>query len=166
MAGSTHAHPTLWHTSCRRLICIPCCREVEGAWGRVGMFFPGPPLSPRPGAPSVPPSRADPGPLAGCTPKVKNVFRFKIDAKSIPEALATTILILQKFSIDLAHRYPGHRLAPQDHPRTPPTPPPGPPRTPRTSQDHPQPCGKNMPTRPHGPSVLGGRLKEHAHPTP
>ena len=62
------------------------------------------PLSPRPGAPSVPPSRADPGPPAGCTPKVKNVFRFKIDAKSIPEALATTILILQKFSIDLAHR--------------------------------------------------------------
>ena len=68
------------------------------------MFFPGPPLSPRPGAPSVPPSRADPGPPTGRTPKVKNVFRFKIDAKSIPEALATTILILQKFSIDLAHR--------------------------------------------------------------
>ena len=86
------------------------------------MFFPGPPLalrppvpgspvSPRPGAPRVPPSRAprvppsraDPGPPAGRTPKVKNVFRFKIDAKSIPEALATTILILQKFSIDLAH---------------------------------------------------------------
>ena len=94
-------------------------------------------MSPRPGALlcppvpgpfSVPPSRADPGPLAGRTPKVKNVFRFKIDAKSIPEALATTILILQKFSIDLAHRYPGHRLAPQDHPPDPdPTP-----RTPRT----------------------------------
>ena len=65
---------------------------------------PGPPVSPRPGAPSVPPSRADPGPPAGRTIKVTNVFRFKIDAKSIPEALATTILILQKFSIDLAHR--------------------------------------------------------------
>ena len=56
------------------------------------------------GGASVPPSLADPGPLAGRTPKVKNVFRLKIDAKSIPEALATTILILQKFSIDLAHR--------------------------------------------------------------
>ena len=73
----------------------------------------GPFVSPRPGAllcppvPGpfcVPPSRADPGPPTGRTPKVKNVFRFKIDAKSIPEALATTILILQKFSIDLAHR--------------------------------------------------------------
>ena len=59
---------------------------------------PGPPLSPRPGAPSVPPSRADPGPPAGRTPKVKNVFCFKFVAKSVPEALATTILILQKFS--------------------------------------------------------------------
>ena len=62
---------------------------------------------PVPGPFSVPPSRADPrtpGPPTGRTPKVKNVFRFKIDAKSIPEALATTILILQKFSIDLAHR--------------------------------------------------------------
>ena len=123
MAGSTHAHPTLWHTSCRRLICIPCCREVEGAWGRVGMFFPGPPLSPRPGAPSVPPSRADPGPLAGCTPKVKNVFWLKIDAKSIPEALATTILILQKFSIDLAHRQ-NHGASAHPDPSGTPHPPP------------------------------------------
>ena len=80
----------------------------------------------RPGAPScppvpgplrVPPSRADPP--TGRTPKVKNVFRFKLDAKSIPEALATTFRILEKFSIDLAHRYPGHRWAPQDRPRTP-----------------------------------------------
>ena len=91
---------------------------------------PGPPLSPRPGAPSVPPSRADPGPPAGRTPKVKNVFRFKIDAKSIPEALATTILILQKFSIDLAHRqnpgasaHPDPSGTPHRHPtRTPSTP--------------------------------------------
>ena len=74
---------------------------------------PGPPLSPRPAR------TPDPGPPAGRTPKVKNVFRFKLDAKSVPEALATTILILQKFSIDLAHRYPGHRLAPPNHPRTP-----------------------------------------------
>ena len=35
---------------------------------------------------------------------IKNVFCLKLDAKSVPEALATTILILQKFSIDLAHR--------------------------------------------------------------
>ena len=62
----------------------------------------GPPVSPRPGPPRVPPprgplcppSRADSGPPAGRTSEVKNVLRFKIDAKSIPEALATTILIL------------------------------------------------------------------------
>ena len=71
-----------------------------------------------------PPSRSDPGPPTGRTPKVQNVFRFKLDAKSIPEALATTFRILEKFSIDLAHRYPGRRRAPQDRPRTPPTPPP------------------------------------------
>ena len=41
---------------------------------------------------------------AGRTSKVKNVFWLKIDAKSVPEALATTILILLKFSIDLVHR--------------------------------------------------------------
>ena len=63
-----------------------------------------PSLSPRPGPPRVPPSRADPGPPTGRTTKVKNVFWLKIDAKSVPEALVTTILILQKFSIDLAHR--------------------------------------------------------------
>ena len=40
----------------------------------------------------------------GRTPKVKNVFCFKIDAKSVPEALAALILILLTFSIDLAHR--------------------------------------------------------------
>ena len=64
---------------------------------------PGPPLSPRAGLPRVPPSRADPRTPAGRTAKVIDVFRFKIDAKSVPEALATTILILQKFSIVLAH---------------------------------------------------------------
>ena len=101
------------------------------------MFFPGPPLSPRPGAPSVPPSRADPGPLAGCTPKVKNVFWLKIDAKSVPEALATTILILQKFSIDLAHRQnPGASAhpAPSDTPHPHPI---GPPSTPHRHPIHP-----------------------------
>ena len=52
-----------------------------------------------------PPSRADPRTPVGRTPKVKNVFRFKIDAKSVPEALATTIRILLMFSIVLAHRH-------------------------------------------------------------
>ena len=98
---------------------------------------PGPPVSPRPGAPSVPPSRADPGPPAGRTSKVKNVFRFKIDAKSVPEALATTILILQKFSIDLAHRqnpgasdHPAPSDTPHPHPIGPPSAPIGTPFTP------------------------------------
>ena len=94
-------------------------------------------VSPRPGAaacppvrgrPRAPPSRTDPGPPPGRTPKVQNVFRFKLDAKSIPEALATTFRILEKFSIDLAHRYPGRRRAPQNRPRTPPTPPQSDPR--------------------------------------
>ena len=35
----------------------------------------------------------------------QNSFCFKLDAKSVPEALATTILILLKFSIVLAHRW-------------------------------------------------------------
>ena len=35
--------------------------------------------------------------------KVKNVFCFKLDAKSTPEALETTIRILLMFSIVLAH---------------------------------------------------------------
>ena len=35
-------------------------------------------------------------------PKVKNEFRFKLDTKSVPEALAT-ILILLKFSIVPEH---------------------------------------------------------------
>ena len=64
----------------------------------------GPRVSPRPGAPACPPVPPGPRTPTGHTSKVKNVFRFKIDAKSIPEALATTILILLKFSIDLAHR--------------------------------------------------------------
>ena len=59
------------------------------------------PLSPRPGAPSVPPSRADPP--TGRTSIVKNVFCLKLDAKSVPEALATSIRILLMFSIVLAH---------------------------------------------------------------
>ena len=38
------------------------------------------------------------------TTLVKKVFCFKLDAMSIPEALATTIRILLMFSIVLAHR--------------------------------------------------------------
>ena len=95
-------------------------------------------MSPRPGAapcppvrgpPRGPPSRSDSGPLTGHTPKVKNVFRFRLDAKSIPEALATTFRILLKFSIVLPrcigppralkhassapHRTPIHPLSPR-----------------------------------------------------
>ena len=106
-------------------------RPPGGATGRVPPGSDAPELTPcfelQTDNPCPRPARTP----AGRTPKVKNVFCLKLDAKSIPEALATTILILQKFSIDLAHRYPGHRLAPQDHPRTPPTPPPGPSSTPR-----------------------------------
>ena len=36
--------------------------------------------------------------------KIKNGFCFKLDAESVPEALATTIRILLMFSIVLAHR--------------------------------------------------------------
>ena len=93
-------------------------RRCMGSSGHVLPGAPFGPPSPRPGPPRVPPSRADPGPPAGRTPKVKNVFRFKLDAKSIPEALATTILILQKFSIDLAHRQNlAHRPTPRPQTR-------------------------------------------------
>ena len=64
----------------------------------------GPPHPPQEGV--VPPTvrRGGTPPPAGRHPKVKNVFCFKLDAKSVPEALATTILILLKFSIVLVHR--------------------------------------------------------------
>ena len=65
---------------------------------------PGPPRGPPSRPLRVPPSRPDPGPPTGGTSKVQNLFRFKLDAKSIPEALATTFRILLKFSIVLAHR--------------------------------------------------------------
>ena len=86
-------------------------------------------MAPRPGALLWPPVPR--GPPVGRTPKVKNVFCFKIDAKSIPEALPTTILILQKFSIDLAHRQnlgvsarPTPSGTPHPHPIRPPSTPP------------------------------------------
>ena len=37
-------------------------------------------------------------------PRIENFFCFKLDAMSVPEALATTIRILLMFSIVLAHR--------------------------------------------------------------
>ena len=70
-----------------------------------GYHVPGPRAAPRPGAPRAPPS--------GRTPKVQNVFRFKLDAKSVPEALAESVRILLRFSIDLAHR---KKHIPSTHP--------------------------------------------------
>ena len=86
----------------------------------------------------TPPRNYVPGFPSGRTSKVKNVFRFKLDAKSVPEALATTILILQKFSIDLAHRqnpgasaHPAPSDTPHPHPWAPPRHPLGTPGNPR-----------------------------------
>ena len=91
---------------------------------------------PVPGPFCGPPSRADPRTPVGRTPKVKNVFWLKLDAKSIPEALPTTILILQKFSIDLAHR---QNLGASAHPDPSDTPHPPPIRTPSTPRTTPGP---------------------------
>ena len=45
---------------------------------------------------------------------IQNLFCFKLDAMSVPEALATTIRILLMFSIVLAHRASGDtRAAPE-----------------------------------------------------
>ena len=60
----------------------------------------GPRVAPRPGPPPCPPVPRGPRPT-GRTSKVKNVFRFKLDAKSVPEALVNSIRILEKFSIHL-----------------------------------------------------------------
>ena len=90
----------------------------------------GGPCPPVRGRPRVPPSRSDPGPPAGRTPKVKNVFRFKLDAKSIPEALATTILILLMFSIVLAHPWGSRGIGPPHPSGTPHRPPWAPPEHP------------------------------------
>ena len=63
-----------------------------------------PPLPPRPGVPrGLPP---------GHTPKVKKVFCFKLDAMTVAEALATTILIPLMFSIFLAHRWEPRGMSP------------------------------------------------------
>ena len=85
---------------------------TPGIWGAIS-----------PEAKSTPPGRGHPGfclARGGGTPCLgktrgevgylylsifsQNLFCFKLDAKSVPEALASTILILLQFSIDLAHR--------------------------------------------------------------
>ena len=76
------------------------------------------------------------GPPAGRTPKVKNVFWLKIDAKSITEALATTILILQKFSIDLAHPWGSRGIGPPHPSGTPHRHPWAPPEHPLSTPGH------------------------------
>ena len=53
-------------------------------------------------SPKCPP--ADVGGGAGRNYKVKKVFCFKLDAMSVPEALATTIRILLMFAIVLVHQ--------------------------------------------------------------
>ena len=102
-----------------------------------------PPVAPRPGAPLWPLRPGARAPPSGCTFKVKNVFCFKLDAMSVPEALATTIRILLMFSIVLAHRWnpgasahPDPSGMPHQHPiGTPsaPHPPPGHPADPPDS---------------------------------
>ena len=51
-------------------------------------------------------------PPPGCNSKVKNLFCFKLDAMSVLEALATTILILLTFSIVLAHQWEPQSMGP------------------------------------------------------
>ena len=66
---------------------------------------------PRPPDPWVTVYRGD-TPPAGRIFKVKHVFCFKLDAKSVPEALATTILILLEFSIVLVHPWVSRDIGP------------------------------------------------------
>ena len=112
------------------------------------------PLCPPVPGPPVPPSRADPGPPAGRTPKVKNVFRFKLDAKSVPDALAALILILLKFSIDLAHRQTPRSIGPTRALRH------------ASSAPHPYPIGLPSPPKPHTHTrdFLWGDLKLENYP--
>ena len=86
-------------------------KNSGAAWGGTPPYAPhrrGPPRVPPSGGPRVSPRPArTPDPAwtpTGRTPKVQNVFRFKLDAKSVPEALAASVRILLRFSIDLAHR--------------------------------------------------------------
>ena len=64
----------------------------------------------------------------------QNLFCFKLDAKSVPEALATTIRILLMFSIVLAHRC---RSGEWPHPVPSDTPRPHPIGTPSAPHRHP-----------------------------
>ena len=87
----------------------------------------------------------------GHTPKVKNVFRFKLDAKSVPEALATTIRILLMFSIVLAHPWGSRGIGPP-HPSGTPH------RHPWAPPEHPW-----LPLVPMGPRA-GGTPPEFRNP--
>ena len=60
----------------------------------------------------------------------QDLFCFKLDAKSVPEALATTILILLMFSIVLAHQREPRSMAPPHPSGTPHRHPWAPPRHP------------------------------------
>ena len=53
--------------------------------------------------------------MAGHDSKVKKAFCFKLDAMSVPEALATTILILLMFSIVLALARGANRRKDKSH---------------------------------------------------
>ena len=66
-------------------------------------------------------------------PQIEDLFCFKLDAMSVPEALATTIRILLMFSIVLAHQWEPRSmgpLAPQGRPIGTPGHPPAPMGTP------------------------------------
>ena len=101
--------PRTPHGAHPKLVLLQTRRQVRPRSSRHHLFNPGNVLyrtGPSiPGAPLGPPRPPpDPFPALSRALKVQKVFRFKIDAKSIPEALATTFRILRKFSIDLAHR--------------------------------------------------------------
>ena len=107
----------------------------ETACGRGGRPCRGYPPTLLPDQTGSPPSvTTSPVSPSGRTPKVKNVFCFKLDAKSVPEALATTILILLMLSIVLTHRCnPGASA----HPAPSDTPHPHPIGTPSAPHRHP-----------------------------
>ena len=72
----------------------------------------GPPVAPRPPPPLPPRPGVPRGLPPGHTPKVKKVFCFKLDAMTVAEALATTLLIPLMFSIFLAHRWEPRGMSP------------------------------------------------------
>ena len=84
-------------------------------WGRPRVpSSGGGPVSPRPGAAPCPPVPRGPRTPDGHPAffSIKNVFCLKLDAKSIPETLATTFRILLMFSIVLAHPWVSRGIGP------------------------------------------------------